>query len=116
MNGSFNRLLATASLILLSTLLSVATAQPPPDADPNSTMGQWYRSLTVPRSGLSCCSVADCRAVEARLTAGRWEIRAGDDWLAVPPEVILKRDNPDGRPIACVLAGTIRCFVPPAAT
>jgi hypothetical protein len=108
--------LASASLLLLSTLLDVAIALPPSDADPNSPMGLWFRSLTVPRSGLSCCSIADCRVVEARLAGDHWEVRAGDSWMTVSPEVVLRRDNPDGRPVACLQAGAVRCFVPPAAT
>jgi hypothetical protein len=116
MDGSFNRLLVTASLLLLSALLGVAMAQPPSNADPTSPLGRWFRSLMVPSTGSSCCSVADCRPVEARLAGDRWEVRADDGWLAVPPEAVLRRDNPDGRPVACLHSGVIRCFVPPPAT
>ena len=38
-------------------------------------------------------------------------------WVTVPEDVILKRENLDGRPIACrTTYGTIRCFVPPPET
>ena len=111
--GGFNRSLAIASLFLLPI---TAWGEPPPGADPGSPLGLWYRSLAQPLSGLSCCSVADCRPVEARLVGKGWEILVDSTWIAVPPDVVLTRDNPDGRPIACLYAGTIRCFVPPAAT
>ena len=116
MSGGLNRLLVIASVLLLPVLAGVAIAQPPPAADPNSQMGLWYRSLTMPLTGASCCSVSDCRPVEARLVGEGWEIRVNGVWIEVSPDLVLKRDNPDGRPIACLHAGMILCFVPPAAT
>jgi hypothetical protein len=93
-----------------------ALAAPPEGADPNSPMSEWYRSLTVPGSGAMCCSVADCRPVEARLDGDHWAVKMGDDWWPVPPAVILKRENLDGRPVACIYLGAIRCFIPPVGT
>jgi len=51
MGGSFNKLFASRSLLLLSALLGAAIAQLPPNADPNSPMELWYRPLSLPRSG-----------------------------------------------------------------
>jgi hypothetical protein len=116
MAGGLNRLFPIGCLFLLSVLAGAAFGQPPAGADPNSPLGLWYRSLTAPYSGGSCCSVADCRPVEARLVGEGWEIRVRGIWIEVPPSVVLKRDNPDGRPIACIFAGDILCFVPPPAT
>jgi hypothetical protein len=115
MGARFPRLVATASLLLLSAHLGVAMAQPPSSADPNSPLGLWYRSLMVPNTESSCCSIADCRPVQARLAGDHWEVLTAYGWLSVPPELILRRDNPDGRPIACLHFGIIRCFVPPPA-
>jgi hypothetical protein len=116
MGGGSNRFLAIVSLFLLPVLAGAAMGEPPPGADPNSPLGLWYRSLTVPYGGHSCCSVADCRPVEARLVGEGWQVQFDGAWIKVPPYVVLKRDNPDGRPIACLHAGIILCFVPPAAT
>jgi len=116
MAGGLNRFLAIGCLFLLSVLAGVALGQPPPGADPNSPLGLWYRSLTAPLSGASCCSIADCRPVEARWVGEGWEIYVNDVWIAVSPYVVLRRDNPDGRPIACLRPGMVMCFVPPAAT
>ena len=116
MAGGLNRFLAIGCLFLSSVLAGVALGQPPPGADPNSPLGLWYRSLTTPYSGGSCCSVADCRPVEARLVSEGWEIHVDGVWIKVSPHMVLKRDNPDGRPIACLHAGIVICFVPPPAT
>jgi hypothetical protein len=113
--SGLNRLRAIVSLFILLVLAGVAAGQPPQGANPNSPLGLWYRSLTQPYTGYTCCSLADCRPVEARLAGDDWEIRVGDRWRAVPRWVVLNRENPDGRPIACLHAGYILCFVPPAA-
>ena len=54
---------------------------------------------------------------------GHWEVlirawEVGDaGWVAVPDRAVLRRENPDGRPILCRTPnGFIRCFVPPAGT
>jgi hypothetical protein len=66
--------------------------------------------------------------VLAREKNGHWEVYLENGlseilelgngrWVAVPEDVILKRENLDGRPIACRTSyGTIRCFVPPPET
>ncbi len=106
-------------------VLSVFAA-PPEGSDPNSPMAEWYHSLQTPDGG-SCCSVADCRPVNARQTADGWEIfidpiMAGNTiispgiWEPVPPDRVLRRENADGRPIACRFGGRTLCFVPPAGT
>ena len=44
-----------------------AYANPPPDAD--DKFRDWFRSLKIPGSPLGCCTMADCRMVEARWNA-----------------------------------------------
>jgi hypothetical protein len=91
-------------------------AAQPDGADPNSPLGSWYRSLRSP-DGVSCCSIADCRPIDARLVAEHWEILVPEfGWQVVPADRVLKRENPDGRPIACRSYGRVLCFVPPAGT
>ena len=82
-------------------------------------LAAWYRSLTT-ADGKSCCSMHDCAPAEARLTEGRWEVLIfpynADDarWFPVPDHAVLRRENPDGRPILCGTPnGFIHCFVPP---
>ena len=53
---------------------------------------------------------------------GGWEVliqpyEASVRWVTVPDHAVLRRENPDGRPIVCRTPnGFIRCFVPPAGT
>lgn len=83
--------------------------------DGNMPLDAWYRSLTTP-TGTSCCSEHDCAPVEAKIDGDHWSIQIDGVWRPVPPEVILKRENPDGRPIACVFRGDLRCFILPVAS
>jgi hypothetical protein len=102
-------------MLMLGMLLTAgARAAPPAGADPDGPMGQWYHSLKAPDTGGSCCSVADCRPVEARQVEGHWEVLTEAGWEPVLPERVLHRENLDGRPIACQILDQIRCFVPPA--
>lgn len=106
----------TAILVAAGPLINaIVLAAPPDGADPNSPLGAWYRSLQAP-DGKSCCSIADCRPIDARLIGEHWEIRTEMGWQEVPPDRVLRRENPDGRPIACRSLGLVLCFVPPAGT
>jgi hypothetical protein len=84
-------------------------------------LAAWYRSLTT-AEGKSCCSMRDCAPAEARIKDGGWEVliqpyEGSARWVAVPDRTVLRRENPDGRPILCRTPnGFIRCFVPPAGT
>jgi hypothetical protein len=93
MAGGLNGILALTSRFLALVLASPAPGQPPPGADPFSPLGLWYRSLTTPYNGGSCCSVADCRPVEARLVGEGWQIHVDGAWIEVSPYVVLKRDS-----------------------
>ena len=85
-------------------------------------LAAWYRSL-VTADGKSCCSMHDCAPAEARIKEGRWEVLIFPynadyaRWVGVPDRAVLRRENPDGRPILCRTPnGFIHCFVPPAGT
>ncbi|HEY7578144.1 MAG TPA: hypothetical protein VH855_11165 [Acetobacteraceae bacterium] len=53
------------SLIVVFHVGASAFAAPPPEAD--GRFRDWFRSLTLPGSpNVKCCSIADCRMVEAR--------------------------------------------------
>src|SRR6266487_4389372 len=103
---------ALASVFVWLALTSVAAAH-----DGDDPLSVWYRSLTT-TEGQSCCSMRDCAIAEARLEGDHWEVwivpYEGDPhWVSVPEEAVLRRENPDGRPIVCRTPnGFIRCFVP----
>jgi hypothetical protein len=104
---------ATAFLMLTPNLL----AAPPENADP--ALASWYQSLRQPGTGISCCSVADCRSTEARISAtAEYEALIDGTWLTVPSASILDRvDNPTGRAVVCYVPGRgILCFVRPSET
>lgn len=109
------------ALFLLTT--TAAMCAPPEGADP--ALAPYYQSLQQPGTGYLCCSLADCRNVETRDRDGHVEVfisakqfyHGPDDWVIVPDAVVLRgKENPTGQPIACFLAGEVRCFVPGTGT
>jgi hypothetical protein len=98
---------------LIAALLipAAADAQPPANADP--ALGPWFRSLLVPGTSISCCSVTDCRPTEYRIEADHYEALIGENWIIVPPDKILQRtDNPTGHAVVCWTPQRgILCFV-----
>jgi hypothetical protein len=103
-------------ILIATVLIAAARAHEGEDA-----LAAWYRSLIAP-DGKSCCTTRDCAPAEARLVGDHWEVwivpYEGDPkWVSVPPDKVLRRENPDGRPIVCRTPnGFIFCFVPPAGT
>lgn len=93
-----------------------ARAQPPENADPY--FAPWFQSLRQPGTGISCCSIADCRQTEYRTGQDGYEALIGDQWIVVPREKVLDHtDNPTGRAVVCYLPGKgILCFVRPSET
>ena len=85
--------------------------------DPGHPHAEWFRGLTVPGTGESCCDERDCHAVEFRVTAKGYEVLHLGFWLPVPDGAVVRRkDNPIGAAVACIRAGDIGwkvvCFVP----
>lgn len=101
-----------ALLVLgLVLLASQAPAAPPENADP--ALAPWFQSLQRPDTGGSCCSIADCRAVDYRVSRESYEVMLEGEWRRVPPEKILQRiANPTGRAVVCWTPQLgILCFV-----
>jgi hypothetical protein len=103
--------MARLNVIALALLAGPVEAAPPSNADP--AMAPWFRSLMQPGTGISCCSLSDCRATDSRIQGDHYEALIGDQWFAVPPERILQRaDNPTGRAVVCWTPQRgIMCFV-----
>lgn len=83
--------------------------------DGDQPLAQWYRSLQAP-TGESCCNMKDCQPVDARINGDHWEAKVQGTWQQIPDNIILKRDNLEGRAVLCIYGGSMRCFVPPAET
>ena len=98
-------------------------AAPPSDMNLSPEIKDWYHSLTRPDyPGASCCSYyTDCREVEYRVKDNHYEVFIDrksfsdgiDEWVEVPTNKILARENPTGRGVACWMhALGVLCFVP----
>lgn len=79
--------------------------------------GDWYKSLKVPGTGVSCCDISDCRGLdsdELRVNEGRYEILFRGEWRPVDENRVLSRpDNPTGGAVACISPGGFAyCLVP----
>src|SRR5215469_11624117 len=79
-------------------------------ADP--ALAPWYKSLKQPNTGVSCCSIADCRAADYRTNGDHYEVFINNKWTVVPQDKVLQRvDNPVGRAVVCwTPALGIMCF------
>jgi hypothetical protein len=105
--------MTTPRLVLAAIVLLVAGARaaPPENADP--ALSPWFQSLAVPGTGISCCSIADCRPTDYRTVGDHYEALIEDKWVAIPPRKVLQRtDNPVGRAVVCWTPERgVMCFV-----
>ena len=109
--------------VLLAATPALAT--PPPvgseDYQVTAPYNDWFRLLRN-AEGTLCCTLSDCRPVDARISAdGHWEFLAdpkhfpGADgrWIRVPDDRVVRKPNPVGQPIACYVDGLPPfCFLP----
>ena len=59
-------------------------------------------SLKQPGTGVSCCSISDCRPVQYRLATDGYEALLRFGWVHVPQEKVLQHQpNPLGRAVLC---------------
>lgn len=74
--------------------------------------GAWFKSLTQPLTGLSCCDISDCRKTKAVWQDGWWA-----EWngrlTPIPKEIILERKSIDENAYLCASKRNLYCFVPP---
>jgi hypothetical protein len=105
----FNRILIVAAM--LASLSGSAIAHPPPNAD--LRFAPWFESLRQPGTGMSCCSMADCRPTEFRVRGNHYQALVMGKWEDVPPSAVLQQtNNPTGRAIVCYTPYRgIMCFV-----
>ena len=110
---------ATTRAGMMLLVITPAFAAPPDNPDP--LLRQWFEGLRQPGTGAPCCSISDCRRVEARTGENGWEVwidaRFGMPnafWAPVPSAKVLKTPNPTGEAVACFASGPgVMCFVPP---
>ena len=75
---------------------------------------EFYRSLTQPGTGASCCSEHDCRPFDDWREVGPgYAVRIEGQWHPVPPDrVLADRPNPTGHAVLCSIGSNILCFLP----
>jgi hypothetical protein len=97
--------------VYLCLVAGSAAARPPPNAD--MSLAPWFQGLRQPGTGMSCCSMADCRQTDFRIAGSHYEAMVEGEWQQVPPATILERsDNPTGRAVVCYTpARGIMCFI-----
>jgi hypothetical protein len=103
----------------LMALLAAGALEAAPSENADPAMHGWFESLKQPGSGVSCCSIADCRPVDYKLDPGGYEALIEARWVRVPDDKILHgKPNPTGRGVLCrsPISGTILCFVPASET
>jgi hypothetical protein len=107
------RLLIAFACAVAFVLFSAAagTGAPPENGDPR--LAPWFESLRQPGTGISCCSIADCRPVDYRVGENGYEVLIEDLWRPVPADKVLQgKDNPLGRAVVCwTPVRGIVCFV-----
>ena len=113
---SLRRASLLVATILLLLIVGDTNAAPPPNAD--GTYRTWFQSLRQPQTGLSCCSISDCRMTDYRGGQDGYEVWLAGRWILVPPDKILRGiENPTGRAVVCAHPdGEILCFVTPEET
>ncbi len=119
----------SAAALLSVVITYVASAAPPPGADPKSPLGRWVLSMRNTIRGAAnnaiqgCCSFSDCRPTAVETTAdGRIMVWIGksefgpdapDAWLEADEhaqKAISDGDPPDGRSWACFYGGMVQCW------
>jgi hypothetical protein len=103
------RVVVCAGLGLM--LASSADARPPQNAD--MSLAPWFQSLLQPKTGMSCCSMADCRQTDFRIAGSHYEALVEGEWREVPRDTVLEQtDNPTGRAVVCYTPTRgIMCFI-----
>ncbi len=87
---------AVAVVLLLSDRASGAGCQAARER--RSGAGAVVPGAAQPGTGISCCSIADCRQTDYRAAGDHYEALVQGRWISVPPEKVLDRtDNPTGR-------------------
>lgn len=80
----------------------------------DAELDAWYRSLTQPGTGMSCCNLMDCKPTPYRMTLDGYMVPIDGGWQKVPPEVVIhNKVNPTSEGVLCHSPTRgILCFVP----
>ncbi|MBI3506627.1 MAG: hypothetical protein HY059_17450 [Proteobacteria bacterium] len=111
-------------VVLVIVIVAGFSAWAAPPSDGDGRFAEWFRSLKHP-DGYGCCDISDCRQVEYRRGRTGYEALVTPathptdtpQWVEIPAERIIQRDNPTGRAVLCWLPSRgVMCFVRPVET
>jgi hypothetical protein len=108
-----NRAAYIIGALLAGTAL--AWARPPEGIVIDPALHDWYESLREPGTNYPCCSIADCRPTDYRMSDNGYEAWLDEHWVKVPEgRVLTGQPNPVGDAVVCrsPASGAILCFVP----
>jgi hypothetical protein len=115
----FRKLRSIATLMLCAVSASAAAMDRGQFKDVPPEIREWFENMRSPK-GISCCSYADGHRTGYDIRQGQYWVPIDGDWYPVPPEAVIKTENPVGEAIVWYLlkAGPegdsyrIICFVP----
>jgi hypothetical protein len=61
-------------------------------------MREWFEHMRSPK-GILCCSYADGHRTGYDIRQGQYWVPIEGEWYPVPPEVVIKTENPVGEAI-----------------
>ncbi len=103
-------------LALLGVASSVAAAAEVNATSVSPDRHAWFKGLTQPDTGASCCDISDCRRTTADWRNGQWWATVDGQWTPIPQSKVLQnKPSIDGDAYVCSgLSRTIFCFVKPS--
>jgi|LNFM01.2.fsa_nt_gb hypothetical protein len=75
----------------------------------------WFQSLRVPGTPISCCDESDCKRTKARLGHAGYEAQTPDGrWISIPETSVIRgKPNLAHEPVLCLAPpSAVYCFVP----
>ena len=63
---------------------------------------EWFENMRSPK-GIACCSYADGHRTGYDIRQGQYWVPIDGDWCPVPPEAVIKTENPVGEAIVWYL-------------
>ena len=100
-----------AVVLVSCAALSFPAAAPPPNAD--MSLAPWFQGLRQPDTGMSCCSIADCRQTDFRTEGSQYDAMVEGEWRGCRRTRSLSGSrNHTGHAVVCYTPGRgIMCFI-----
>jgi hypothetical protein len=90
--------LRMAALMLCAVSASAAAMDRGQFQNVPPAIREWFENMRSPK-GISCCSYADGHRTGYDIRQGQYWVPIDGDWYPVPPEAVIKTENPVGEAI-----------------